>query len=108
MKAHGVPSILVTRQRCIVKELITKADLAAIHDHLQKAIDYRFLEVLVEPASFSKMALYEDVMKRYPDRTVTLFDDSEDERQIAASHGIRVFDGTNLYQAVCRAFKIVP
>lgn len=108
LKAYGIPSILVTRQRCLVKELITRPDLDAIHQDLQSRLSYRFLEVLVEPSAFTKMILYDDVVARHPGPALTLFDDSEDERQIAALRGIKTFDGTNLYQAICAALNLTP
>lgn len=106
MTAHGIPSILITRQRAIVKELINLHQLMSIHTIMQAKIEYRFLDILVEPAAFTKMALYDQVLARFPKAKLTLFDDDAGEREIAASKGISVRDGTNLYQAVCEELGV--
>ncbi len=106
LKSHGIPSLLVTRQRCLVKELITKKELDDLHSHLEFLLSYKFLDIFIEPSAFTKMNLYEKISVKYKDYKLSLFDDSKEERDIANNFNIKTYDGTDLYKSVCSFLKI--
>lgn len=109
LAVHGVPVILCTKQRCISKGLITVEEMAIIHSRLERLIDLPFDHILIEPEHDNKLDLYRKVLKMYPlvnPQDIALFDDSPDERMMAARLGITTYDGADLYGSVCKAFNI--
>jgi histidinol phosphatase-like enzyme len=108
IRAHGIPTVLATKQRCISKGLVSRERVDLIHARLQRELDFTFFRILIEESAENKRALYERVLDQsgINPAKVWLFDDSEGERTIAARMGITTFDGTNLWEAVCRAFEL--
>lgn len=108
IRAHSVPTILATKQRCISKGLVSRERVDLIHARLQRELDHTFFRILIEKEAENKRALYQQILDQSgvnPAR-VWMFDDSEGERTIAARMGITVFDGSDLFAAVCRAFQV--
>ncbi len=109
LKAHNVPVIICTKQRCVGKGLLTMDALHDIHWRLQWELGLVFTDVLVETELDNKAKLYDDVLAMYPDmnsRDIALFDDDERELVSADYKGITVYDGSNLFESVCKAFNI--
>lgn len=109
IRVHGIPVILVTKQRCISKGLISREQVDRLHVHLQRELGFTFQDVLIEEVKENKEDLFKYVVDRMIDRNVPadeiwLFDDSKQERWIARTLGVRAFDGTDLLEAVCDAF----
>lgn len=108
INAHGIPIVLATKQRCLSKGLVSAERVNLIHTRLQRMLDHNFDRVLVEPEHENKLRLFQDILARQggnPAR-IHLFDDSQDERTIAARLGFTVHDGENLWSAVCAALKV--
>jgi hypothetical protein len=109
IRAHGVPTILVTKQRCIDKGLISRERVDLIHARLQRILGHVFDEIRIEVQAENKRSLYDNVLNqhsRVAPQDVHLFDDSADERIIAARMGITAWDGADLYSAVTKAFGV--
>jgi hypothetical protein len=109
LRAHKVPIVLATKQRCISKGLITRGQVDDINRALEEILGIQFAHVLVEESAETKGHLYAEVLRLYPQvfsRRIYHFDDSEEERGEAWVAGLWVADGTDLFTAVCEAFDI--
>lgn len=108
IRAHGIPTYLVTKQRCISKGLISRTMVDVFNARLERMLDFTFDGVLVEEAADNKRALYEEMLVKYRGnpQDVALFDDSPDERTVAQRLGITTYDGSRLYDEVCKVFKV--
>lgn len=108
IRALNIPMILVTKQRCVGKGLVTESQVKAIHDHLESLLGVEFEGICVEGSAPDKGALYHAILNNYPvcSEEVVLFDDSIDEREIATRMGIHARDGTDLLGAVTKAFDL--
>jgi histidinol phosphatase-like enzyme len=98
--------VLVTKQRCLSKGIITESQLSQIHDELERKLEMKFSEILVEPVNKTKIELYRDIVAENEGARIALFDDSEDERHAAHELGIHAFDGEELLEAVRLAYHI--
>ena len=97
LRAHGVPMILATKQRCISKGLITQSQVRSIHDHLESLLGIEFEGICVEESADNKSAIYHAILSNYPVKPgeVVLFDDSQPEIDIASRMGLRVYRVTS-------------
>ncbi len=106
---HGVHVTLATKQRGLSKGLVSKETVDLINARVARLCGLDFDRVLVEPELENKKRLYEAVLAKNPSivpQDIHLFDDNEDERIIAARMGITTHDASDLWAAVCRAFKL--
>lgn len=109
IRVHAIPTILVTKQRCIGKGLVTRAEVDIIHARLQRMTGFTFDQILVEPEAENKAALFRNVLFNRPDlnpQDIVLFDDSCGERTVAQRLGITAVDGSDLHAAVCGVLAI--
>lgn len=109
IKTLQIPSVLATKQRCVSKGLIGRERLATMNCRLERLCEFEFNQIYIEEMEETKLNLYRKILldnSRIDPQNIWLFDDSEDERTIAARLGISVFDGANLYDAVIKAFKL--
>lgn len=109
LRAHKVPIILATKQRCISKGLVTREQVNDINRALEEMLGIQFAHILVEEAAETKRDLFRRIWSRYheiPVDQIHVFDDSPVERLVAAEIGFAVHDGTSLFEAVCGAFDI--
>lgn len=106
---HRVPTVLVTKQRCIDKGIASRERVDLINARIQRLLSHDFDEIRIEAQAETKKALYDNVLNQYSwlrPQEIHLFDDSEDERTIAARMGFTAHDGTNLLEAVMKVFSI--
>lgn len=109
IRAHGVPTALATKQRCIGKGLASRERVDLVNTRIQRLIDHEFDLIFIEPEAEDKHDSFKrawSVWHRVDPKDIHLFDDNEDERTIAARLGFTVHDGSDLYGAVCRAFGV--
>ncbi len=109
IRALEIPTALVTKQRCIGKGLISRERVAILNSRIERLTDFEFHQIYVEENEENKSLLYKKVLIDLPHinpQDIWLFDDSENERTIAARMGFTTFDGTNLYEAISKAFKL--
>ena len=107
IKAHGIPVVLVTKQRCVGKGIISRETLNLIHARLQRVLDLTFEDIYVEENAEDKSTLYAQILERgVAARDISVFDDSAREHQIAASLGMGAYDGVDLLAAVKTVFNI--
>lgn len=109
--AHQIPYIyLATKQRCISKGLATRQEVNDINRRLEEMLGTAFTEIFVEEIENTKKDLFCKIIGKHPDLTredIILFDDSAIEREVASNTGrIESYDGSDLYRAVCKVFKI--
>lgn len=111
VRAHGIPTILATKQRCISKGLVTAEMVKLINVRLERLLDHAFDHIFIEPEAEDKHALFKHIKSTYggaPPAAINLFDDSVKEREIGARLGFTVWDGVDLWTSVCRAFSLNP
>lgn len=109
IRAHGVPTALVTKQRCVGKGLVSREIVDLINKRLQRILSHDFDEIFIETEVENKRALYERALAkdlRINPQDIHLFDDNVDERTIAARMGITTWDGSDLLASVSRAFGV--
>lgn len=109
IKGMEIPTALVTKQRCIGKGLISRERVAILNTRMERLTDFDFEQIYIEENNDTKSDLFKKVLVDLPHinpQDIWLFDDSEIERTIAARMGFTVFDGTNLYESVCKAFQL--
>jgi len=113
LRAHSIPMILATKQRCISKGLVTQEQVRAIHDHLESLLGIEFDGICVEESAEDKGAIYHAILSNYPVKPeeVALFDDSQPEIDIASRMGLRVYrvtseDNHNLLSRVRHLLEI--
>lgn len=109
IRALEIPTALVTKQRCIGKGLISKERVAMLNCRIERLTDFDFHQIYVEENNETKTELCKKILIDCPNinpQDIWLFDDSEVERTIAARMGFTTFDGTNLYEAVLKAFEL--
>jgi histidinol phosphatase-like enzyme len=102
LKAHGIPMILVTRQRCVSKGLVSRETVEAIHARLEVLLGIEFDGICVEETAEDKGALYHAILSNYPMKPeeVVLFDDSGKELYVASQMGIQTYAGAELLESV--------
>lgn len=109
IKSFGVPTHLVTKQRCIGKGLISKERVCIFHSRIERLTNFEFDNIYIEENEPNKSFLYKRILAENPNinpQNIWLFDDSQDERTIGARLGFTVFDGTNLLESVIKAFEL--
>lgn len=107
--SRNAPIVLATKQRCISKGITTRRHVDEVNDALQAMLGVTFAHILIEEKAEDKTALFKQIVKLYPkvhSRSIAVFDDSQEERNVAYREGLTAFDGTNLYEGVCQAFNI--
>lgn len=109
IKSLNVMTVLATKQNCISQGLVGASIVDVINARIQRLTDFNFDDIYIETDAPNKLKLYNAILAKHRSfnpQDIWLFDDSEDERIIAGRLGISTIDGTNLYEAVCKAFKL--
>ena len=109
VRAHGIPTVLATKQRCISKGLVSPEVVKLINVRLERLLDHTFDKILIETEAEDKWGLFQRIKQTYlgvNPAAIHLFDDSAKERQAGARAGFTVWDGGDLLASVCRAFNL--
>lgn len=102
LRAHNIPLVLATKQKCISKGLVSRQQVDLINARLDRLLDAQFQAIYVEESAEDKSSLYRQILKEgglRPDEAV-LFDDSPREVKVAQTLGITAYDGSDLLTAV--------
>lgn len=104
LRAHNLPLVMATKQRCIGKKLVSREQVDIINVRVNRVLNANFLKVYVEENAEDKVDLYDQIVANCkgsirPEHMV-LFDDSPSEVKVAQSLGIQAYDGSDLLSAV--------
>jgi histidinol phosphatase-like enzyme len=105
-RATGLKVVLATRQRCISKGLISRADVDLINEELQARLAFTFDGIYVEESADTKSNLFATILKDTsvrPQETLVIdnsWNDIEEAAKLGAMNGF-VSDDYDLYTTVC-------
>lgn len=103
IQAHGIPTVLVTRQRCISKGLASREQVNLINVRLERMLEADFDKIYIEESAEDKTAILKRVFADHPTikpSQMAFFDDSITDLNIAINLGIPSYGGSDLLGAV--------
>lgn len=107
-KETGLKVVLATKQRCISKGLITRAEMDKINTQLEGEINFKFDGIYVEEKEDNKENIFNKIAKDLDiaPKDILVIDDSGVETDAAYRLGFQQEYSSDLYHSVCKIFQI--
>lgn len=102
LQSLGVPVVMASKQRCIKKGLISRADVDSINSMLEEMLNFKFDQIYIEEADSLKTELFGQILNDYKlnPEDVLVIDDSIDEIMAAHVLGFKVIHTDQLVEAI--------